>query len=127
MALLVSLLTLIHPPPALALEGVSAVLQGLDKVTARISSITAPLNEAVHFGTLEILIHRCTKRPPEETPESAALLEIHDVKPGENRALLFKGWMFASSPALSALEHPVYDIWVKDCLNSSSSDANGPR
>jgi hypothetical protein len=66
-------------------------------------------------------------RPREETPESAALLEIHDVKPGENRVLLFKGWMFASSPALSALEHPVYDIWVKDCLNSSSSEANGPR
>ncbi len=126
-ALLVSVLALRHPPPALALEGESALLQGLDKVTARISSITAPLNEAVRFGTLEIIVHRCTKRPPEETPESAALLEIHDVKPGESRTLLFKGWMFASSPALSALEHPVYDIWVKDCLNSSSSEANGPR
>lgn len=126
-AILVSLLALLHSPPAPALEGDSALLQGLDKVTARISSITAPLNEAVRFGTLEIIVHRCTKRPPEETPESAALLEIHDVKPGESRALLFKGWMFASSPALSALEHPVYDIWVKDCLNSSSSEANGPR
>jgi hypothetical protein len=120
-------LALLHPSPALALEGSSALLQGLDKVTARISSITAPMNEAVRFGTLEIIVHRCYKRPPEETPESAALLEIHDVKPGENRALLFKGWMFASSPALSALEHPVYDVWVKDCLNSSSSEANGPR
>ena len=127
MALLVSVLALHHAPPALALEGDSALLQGLDKVTARISSITAPLNEAVRFGTLEIIVHRCHKRPPEETPESAALLEIHDVKPGERRVLLFKGWMFASSPALSALEHPVYDIWVKDCLNSSSSEANGPR
>ena len=126
-ALLVSVLALHHAPTALALEGDSALLQGLDKVTARISSITAPLNEAVRFGTLEIIVHRCHKRPPEETPESAALLEIHDVKPGENRVLLFKGWMFASSPALSALEHPVYDIWVKDCLNSSSSEANGPR
>ncbi len=126
-ALLVSVLALHPAPTALALEGDSALLQGLDKVTARISSITAPLNEAVRFGTLEIIVHRCHKRPPEETPESAALLEIHDVKPGENRVLLFKGWMFASSPALSALEHPVYDIWVKDCLNSSSSEANGPR
>ena len=125
-AILVSVLALL-PPPALALEGDSALLQGLDKVTARISSITAPLNEAVRFGTLEIIVHRCSKRPPEETPESAALLEIHDVKPGEVRVLLFRGWMFASSPALSALEHPVYDVWVKDCLNSSSSEANGPR
>lgn len=126
-AILVSLPALLHSPPALALEGEAALLQGLDKVTARISSITAPLNEAVRFGTLEIIVHRCTKRPPEETPESAVLLEIHDVKPGESRVLLFKGWMFASSPALSALEHPVYDVWVKDCLNSSSPEANGPR
>ncbi len=81
MATLVSVLALLHPPPALALEGEAALLQGLDKVTARISSITAPLNEAVRFGTLEIIVHRCTKRPPEETPESAALLEILDVKP----------------------------------------------
>ncbi len=114
-------------PPARALEGDSALLQGLDKVTARISSIRAPIDEAVRFGTLQIIARRCHKRPPEETPESAALLEIWDVKPGEDAVLLFRGWMFASSPALSALEHPVYDVWVKDCLNSSSSGSNGPR
>ncbi len=126
-AILVAVLALLHPPPALAVDGDTALRQRLDQETARISAITAPLNVAVRVGTLEIIVHRCTSRPPEETPESAALLEIHDVKPGENRVLLFRGWMFASSPALSALEHPVYDIWVKDCLNSSSSEANGPR
>ena len=95
MAILVSLLALLHSPPAPALEGDSALLQGLDKVTARISSITAPLNVAVRFGTLEIIVHRCSKRPPEETPESAALLESHDVKPGGRRVLRLRGWMFA--------------------------------
>lgn len=106
-----------QPPPP------SAVLQGLDKVTARISTFDAPLNEAVRFGTLEIVARTCQKRPPEETPESSVFLEIKDIKPGEEPAPLFKGWMFASSPALSALEHPVYDVWVIDCKNSSSSES----
>ena len=109
--------------PAPGQEAQSAVLQGLDKVTARISTFDAPLNEAVRFGTLEIVARTCKKRPPEETPESSVFLEIKDIKPGEEPAPLFKGWMFASSPALSALEHPVYDVWVIDCKNSSSSES----
>jgi hypothetical protein len=116
-----------RPPPAAAaptwLTFDEAVLQGLDKVTARVSAIEAPVGRAVRFGTLEITARTCRKRPPEETPESAAFLEIRDVKPGERPALIFSGWMFASSPALSALEHPVYDVGVIDCRNASSSPA----
>lgn len=108
--------------PAVGEDGRSAVLQGLDKVTARISTFDAPLDEPVRFGTLEIVARTCQKRPPEETPESSVFLEVKDIKPGEEPAPLFAGWMFASSPALSALEHPVYDVWVIDCKNSSSSD-----
>ncbi len=100
-----------------------AVLQGLDKVTARISTIEAPLDEVSRFGTLEITPHACFKTPPEEAPESAAFLEIWEAKPGEPRKELFTGWMFASSPALSALEHPVYDVWVLDCKTASSAPA----
>ncbi len=96
-----------------------AVLQGLDKVTARVSAIEAPLNRVVRFGTLEITVRACHKTPPEEPPESAAFLEIRDVKPGEQGIDLFVGWMFASSPALSALEHPVYDVWVLDCAEAA--------
>ena len=92
-----------------------AVLQGLDKVTARISTIEAPIGQPVHFGTLIITARTCQKKPPEETPESAAFLEIDDQKPGEPAQRTFTGWMFASSPALNALQHPVYDVWVKDC------------
>ena len=104
-----------------AAPGPVAVLQGLDKVTARILTFEAPLREVVRFGTLEIIPWACDKRPPEEPPESAAFLEIWEVKPGEPPADLFLGWMFASSPALSALEHPVYDIWVVDCRNAENS------
>ncbi len=93
----------------------AAILQGLDKVTARISTIEAPLGETVVFGTLRIVARACHKRPPEEPPESSAFLDIVDLKPGQAPEPLFTGWMFASSPALSALEHPVYDVWVIDC------------
>ncbi|MDP6787874.1 MAG: DUF2155 domain-containing protein [Rhodospirillales bacterium] len=92
-----------------------AVLQGLDKVTARVSTIEAPVGQTVSFGTLEIIARTCDKRPPEEPPESAAFLDIWEVRPGEAAQSLFRGWMFASSPALSALEHPVYDVWMLDC------------
>ncbi len=93
-----------------------AVLQGLDKITARISTLHVPVDQPASFGSLEIIVRRCQKAPPEETPESSAFLEIVDVRPDSPSVLLFTGWMFASSPAISALEHPVYDIWVKDCI-----------
>lgn len=113
--------------PAASLEGAGVLLQGLDKVTARVTTIETQLGQTVHFGSLEITARRCFKRPPEESPESAAFLEIREIRQGEDSRPLFSGWMFASSPALSALEHPVYDVWVKDCLNVKSTDDNEPR
>lgn len=98
-----------------------AVMQGLDKVTARISTFQAPIGFPIRFGTLEITVRACHKTPPEEPPESAAFLEVVEVRPDELMAPLFQGWMFASSPALSALEHAVYDVWVIDCINASNS------
>ena len=92
-----------------------AVLQGLDKVTARISTISAPINDTVRFGSLRITARTCTKTPPTEPPEVAAFLEVTEAQPGELPKPVFSGWMFASSPALSAMEHPVYDVWVIDC------------
>ena len=92
-----------------------AVLQGLDKVTARVSTLSAPIGATVRFGTLEIVVRYCDKRPPEEAPESAAFVDIWQARRRESAVSLFRGWMFASSPALNALEHPVYDIWIVDC------------
>lgn len=128
-ALWTGLVVLTLATPALAEPYGTAVLQGLDKVTARVSKIEASLGELVRFGTLEIIARHCDKRPPEETPESAAFLDIWEVRPGEVAVDVFRGWMFASSPGLNALEHPVYDVWVKDCVNklSSSEEMSPPE
>jgi hypothetical protein len=99
-----------------------AVLQALDKVTARVSTFDAPVNATINFGTLEIIARTCDKRPPEEAPESTAFLDIWQARPGEAVVSVYRGWMFASSPALAAMEHPVYDVWVLDCKNSSSAE-----
>lgn len=121
-ALFAAALAVLSAVPALAQSPQKvAVLQGLDKITARISRIEAPIGTPVRFGTLEILAKRCEKRPPEEPPEVTAYLEIREHRPGETAVDLFAGWMFASSPAVSSLEHPVYDVWVTDCRNASSS------
>jgi hypothetical protein len=109
--------------PTVATAGKVAVLQGLNKVTAQVSTIEAPVNETAEFGKLKILARTCHKAPPEEPPESTALLIIEEVKPERGTEKLFAGWMFASSPALSALEHPVYDIWVVDCRDDSPAVA----
>ncbi len=101
-----------------------AVLQGLDKVTAQVSTFSAPIGVYVDFGSLRIIARKCDKRPPEETPESAVFLDISEVKSDQPAITRYRGWMFASSPALAAMEHPVYDVWVLDCkmrLNPESS------
>lgn len=108
-------------------------LAGLDKITGRTSAFDAPVDRPTKFGVLEIVPRTCHKRPPEEPPETSAYLEIRDLgfakpsaPPGSHDAkLVFSGWMFASSPALSALEHPVYDIWVIDCSTSSPGQGSG--
>ncbi|MFP6736190.1 MAG: DUF2155 domain-containing protein [Rhodospirillales bacterium] len=114
------------PLPAFAETYNVAVLQALDKVTARVSTFDAPVNATIRFGTLEIIARTCDKRPPEETPESTAFLDIWDARPGEPVVSVYRGWMFASSPALAAMEHPVYDVWVLDCKNSSSTGPPPP-
>ena len=125
---LFALIGLLAALPSFATDLVfeKAQLQGLDKISGRIVSIEAPVGQTVHFGTLEMIVRTCRKRPPEEPPESAAFIDIWEIKSGEAAASLFRGWMFASSPALSALEHPVYDVWVVDCTESSANNSSSP-
>ena len=104
-----------------------AVLQGLDKVTARILTFEALIDKSVVLGSLRVRVRTCVKRPPEEPPESAAFLEITDERPGEVVKRVYSGWMFASSPGLSAMEHPVYDVWVVDCMKDSSAEPSNSR
>lgn len=127
------------------LKPVAVRLRALDKITATYQDIEIPIGTEASFGPLTLLPRTCDKRPPEETPETTVFLEVlsntNDVAgerlrvarggapatetsirlPGEtvagdaSRPTVFKGWMFASSPSLNALEHPVYDVWVIDC------------
>ncbi len=109
---------------AAAAERPLAVLQALDKVVARTSELEAPLDRAVRFGTLRIVVRACHAAPPEEPPENAAFLEIDEVDHAGRATRLYTGWMFSSTPGLAALEHPVYDIWVLTCAKSSPEADN---
>ncbi|OFX02572.1 MAG: hypothetical protein A3D94_14005 [Alphaproteobacteria bacterium RIFCSPHIGHO2_12_FULL_66_14] len=99
----------------------AAELQGLDKVTARTQRFYAPVGQATRFGTLEITVADCLVNVPEAPPESVAYLTIVDNKPGQAAEKLFAGWMFASTPSLSALDHGVYDIRVLACTMAQGS------
>jgi hypothetical protein len=116
---LVLFLALLFPFAAYAVvptvEKPIAILRALDKITARVEELDVPIGRPYKFGTLIITVRGCRVTPPEETPEAAAFIEVNEFKPGEQGAQVFRGWMFASSPALSAMEHPVYDIWVTGC------------
>ncbi len=107
--------------PAAADPADTVILETLDKISARVSRVEVPIGTTITFGSLKITPRHCDKRPPEETPESSVFIEIIEELPDEQPKLEFSGWMFASSPALSALDHPVYDVWVVDCKNASTS------
>lgn len=104
-----------------AIEGDTALLQGLKKVSAESSNLAAPIDTPVKFGTLTITVKKCMHSAPDERPENAALMLIEDNKPGQPTSTVFSGWMFSSSPAISALEHPVYDITVLECVTRKKS------
>jgi hypothetical protein len=97
-------------------------LQSLDKITARTMMFEARVGSTVKFGPLYIKIQACKKAPPVEPPESAAFLQIWQVLPKNDAEWVFSGWMFASSPALSYMDHPIYDVWVLDCLERKSNE-----
>lgn len=98
-----------------------AELQGLDKVTARTQRFYAPVGQTTRFGTLEIAVADCLVNVPEAPPEAVAYLAIVDNKPGQAPEKLFAGWMFASTPSLSALDHGVYDVRVLACTMAQGS------
>lgn len=96
------------------------VLRGLDKITARTEDFEIRIGETHVFGSLEITARYCRRRPPEETPEIFAFMQIADRRTDgfgseDESETVFSGWMFGSNPALNPLEHPVYDVWVIDC------------
>jgi hypothetical protein len=96
-----------------------AVLRGLDKITAQTREIEVSIGQSIELGTLTITVRACRAAPPEDPPENAAFLEIVDTPPAQASRGVFSGWMFSSSPGVSALDHPVFDVWVERCVDIS--------
>lgn len=133
-------IALIALASAVALSGLAAaatamdarravVLRTLDKITGNAKDVTADVGDTVKFGPLKVTVRACFQAPPEDTPESAAFLEITTSAPParglsgvsdtgreqQGETSVFSGWMYASSPGLNALEYPTYDVWVISC------------
>ncbi len=103
------------PPPK---GGTVLLMRGLDKITGRPTNITAPIGTPVHFATLTITARFCYSTPPSEPPETAAFVQIEDHRPDQSARRVFSGWMYASSPGLNGVEHPLYDVWAISCNNA---------
>jgi hypothetical protein len=93
----------------------TAIFAGLDKITGRIISFDVSMDETVQFGTLQITPRVCLTRPQTEAPLTEGFVEVDEIDPAKTSRRVFSGWMFAASPGLHGVEHPVYDVWLKDC------------
>lgn len=94
-------------------------LRALDKITGRASVILAPVDIPVQFATLTITARSCYSTPISETPETSAFLQIDDHRPDKPERRVFSGWMYASSPGLNGMQHPLYDVWAISCKTSA--------
>jgi hypothetical protein len=102
-------------PPAQKIPNNQAVFSGLDKITGRIISFDVAIGETVQFGALQVTPRVCYTRPPTETPNTDAFIEVDEITLQNEIKRIFTGWMFAASPGLHAVEHPIYDVWLADC------------
>ncbi len=100
------------------IENDVAVFAALDKVTARISHLQVPIGEQVRFGALVVTPRVCFSRDPTEPPLTSGFVEVDEVKLNGETQRIFTGWMFAESPGLHAVEHPVFDVWLTACKTS---------
>lgn len=108
------------------LENQVAVFAALDKVTARISKLEAPLGETVQFGALKVTARVCYSRPPTEEPKTSTFVEVEEIQLDGKQKRIFSGWMFAESPGLNAVEHPVFDVWLTECQKPTKAVAQRP-
>jgi hypothetical protein len=116
----------IAAPPTQKIPNQTAVFSGLDKITGRIISFDVALGETVQFGALQVVPRVCYTRPPTEAAATDAFVEVSEVTlQGEVRRI-FSGWMFAASPGLNAVEHPIYDVWLTDCKQPTVNVAEQP-
>ena len=114
-AALAGALLLVSPAQADKFKKPTAVFAGLDKITGRIISFEVAIDETVQFGSLQITPRVCFARPATEAPRTDAFAEVDEVETDKTLRRIFTGWMFADSPGLHGIEHPVYDIWLTEC------------
>jgi hypothetical protein len=107
------------PPPLTDAPGTTLMLRGLEKITGRPTDIVAPIGKPVRFATLTITARYCYSTPASETPETSAFVQIEDQRSDQSTKRIFSGWMYASSPGLHGMEHPLYDVWVINCSNGA--------
>ncbi|MFZ0851280.1 MAG: DUF2155 domain-containing protein [Hyphomicrobiaceae bacterium] len=113
------------PASAQRIDNAVAVFAALDKVTAKISRLEVPLNQTATFGALKITPRVCYSRAPTEPPKTTSFVEVEETQLDGKEKRIFSGWMFADSPGLNAVEHPVFDVWLTDC--SQPQRQVGPR
>jgi hypothetical protein len=107
-------------PSATKITNPTAVFSGLDKITGRIISFDVATNETVRFGALEVTPRACYSRPPTEAPNTDGFIEVDELTLQGELKRIFTGWMFAASPGLNAVEHPIYDVWLTDCKGGAA-------
>ena len=105
----------------------TAVFSGLDKITGRTITFDVAINETVQFGALQVTPRACYSRPPTETSRTDAFVSVDEVTLQGDVRRIFTGWMFASSPGLNAVEHPIYDVWLSDCKGGQQAVAEAPE
>ena len=104
-----------------------AVFAALDKVTARISSLEIKMDETVQFGALKVTPRICYTRPPTEAPKTSVFVEVDEITLSGETQRIFTGWMFAQSPGLHAVEHPVFDLWLTNYKTRSGGQSGARR
>jgi hypothetical protein len=114
------------PAAAQRIENSVAVFAALDKVTAKISRLEIPLNHTASFGALKLTPRVCYTRAPTEPPKTTTFVEVDEVLLDGKEKRIFTGWMFADSPGLNAVEHPVFDVWLTDCSHPRATAQRAP-
>lgn len=113
------------PSHAARIENPVAVFSGIDKITGRITTFDVYVGETVQFGALQVTPRVCYSRDETEAPKTTTFVEVDEITLDRKIRRLFTGWMFADSPGLNAVDHAVYDVWLKDCKQQSDIPAPG--
>ncbi len=114
---------IVTEPPAVKIVNKRAVFSGLDKITGRIISFDAEIGETVQFGALRVKTDACYTRPATKSANTDAFVEVDEITLQNEVKRIFSGWMFAASPGLHGVEHPIYDIWLTDCKSPEATVA----